>query len=169
VIHVERPGAKIYRGDYIADSARIGRGTKICAGHDIGKDVEIGEDCLIECQVSIPNKTKIGDRVFIGPGVHMANDRYPHIHGLHATDDSHLEPPIIEDDVTIGLGSLIGAGVRIGKGAFIAQGSNVVKDVAPYTAVMGNPAKLFDKIDPETRRFMQWEPPKSVMRETRPW
>lgn len=143
-----RENVTIYRGDYIAESAKIGRGTKICAGHDIGEDVEIGEDCLIECMTSIPNGTKIGDRVFVGPGVNMANDKLPHIYGLHAKNDDHLEPPIIDDDVTIGLGARIGAGVHIGKWALIGQGANVIKDVPPYACVIGNPAKIYAYIGP---------------------
>jgi len=138
----KRLDIKIYEGDYLADNVEIGKGTKIGAGHDIGRDVVIGEDCFIQCHVAIPNGTKIGNRVFIGPGVKMANDKRPDIFGLHAENEDHLEPPIIEDDVTIGLGALIGAGVHIGKGAFVGQGANVIKDVKPYTLVIGNPARL---------------------------
>lgn len=145
------PGVKIYRGDYIANSAKIGKGTKISAGHDIGENVEIGENCSIQCGVYIPNGTKIGNRVFIAPGVCMANDKRPDIYGLHARDDSHLEPPLIEDDVTIGLGATIGAGVHIGEGAFVGQGANVIDDVLSYTLVIGNPARLYARIDPSSR------------------
>lgn len=48
----------------------------------------------------------------------------------------------VEDDVWIGMNSTILSGVKIGKGAIIAAGSVVVKDVAPYSIVGGNPAKL---------------------------
>lgn len=133
-----------YNPGYIHHSAKIGRGTRIGAGHDIGKNVVIGENCLIQCHVSIPNGTVIGDRVFIGPGVKMANDKY--MLGVDAKDDSHLDPPVICDDARIGLGALIGAGVHVGENAFIAQGSNVVKSVARDRAVMGNPAEEFGVI-----------------------
>ena len=49
---------------------------------------------------------------------------------------------IIKDDVWIGENALICSGVTIGQGAIIAAGSVVVKDVAPYSIVGGNPAKL---------------------------
>ena len=45
-------------------------------------------------------------------------------------------------DVWIGAHCTIKAGVSIGHGAVIAGGANVVKDVAPYAIVGGNPAKL---------------------------
>jgi len=129
-----------YLPGYIHSSARIGKGSKIGAGHDISKNVVIGDECLIQCHVSIPTGTVIGNRVFIGPGVKMANDKY--MLGVNAVDDSHLEPPVIEDCVRIGLGALIGAGVTVGAGASVGQGANVVKDVDPYTMVIGNPARF---------------------------
>ncbi|RDI90821.1 hypothetical protein Ob7_07110 [Thermosipho africanus Ob7] len=51
-------------------------------------------------------------------------------------------PIIVEDDVWIGMDSMILSGVKIGKGAIIAARSVVVKDVPPYAIVAGNPAKI---------------------------
>ncbi|HFD2047649.1 CatB-related O-acetyltransferase [Clostridium perfringens] len=62
----------------------------------------------------------------------------------------------INDDVWIGMNSIIMSGVTIGKGSIIAAGSVVTKDVEPYTIVGGNPCKfikyrfdidLIDKLD----------------------
>jgi acetyltransferase-like isoleucine patch superfamily enzyme len=49
---------------------------------------------------------------------------------------------VIEDDVWIGMGSMILSGVKIGKGAVVAAGSIVTKDIPPYAIVGGNPAKI---------------------------
>ncbi|MFA9190666.1 CatB-related O-acetyltransferase [Flavobacterium sp. FZUC8N2.13] len=46
----------------------------------------------------------------------------------------------IGNDVWIGYNATIMAGVTIGDGAIIATNATVVKDVAPYTIVGGNPA-----------------------------
>jgi acetyltransferase-like isoleucine patch superfamily enzyme len=48
---------------------------------------------------------------------------------------------VIEDDVWIGLGSIVLSGVKIGIGSIIAAGSVVTKDVEPYSIYGGNPAK----------------------------
>lgn len=56
---------------------------------------------------------------------------------------------VVGDDVWIGYNSTILSGVNIGQGAVIAAGSMVTRDVAPYSIVGGNPARLikyrFDK------------------------
>ncbi len=49
---------------------------------------------------------------------------------------------VIGNDVWIGYQAVIMPGVKIGDGAIIAAKSVVVKDVAPYTVVGGNPATL---------------------------
>lgn len=49
---------------------------------------------------------------------------------------------IIGNDVWIGYNATIMPGVQVGDGAIIASNSTVVRDVAPYTIVGGNPAKL---------------------------
>jgi acetyltransferase-like isoleucine patch superfamily enzyme len=48
---------------------------------------------------------------------------------------------IIGNDVWIGRGATIFSGLAIGSGAVIAANATVVKDVAPYDIVAGNPAK----------------------------
>jgi virginiamycin A acetyltransferase len=52
---------------------------------------------------------------------------------------------IIGNDVWIGYNATIMAGVTIGDGAIIATNATVVKDVAPYTIVGGNPAREIRK------------------------
>ncbi|MCL4154773.1 UNVERIFIED_CONTAM: hypothetical protein GTU68_004383 [Idotea baltica] len=52
---------------------------------------------------------------------------------------------IIGNDVWIGYNATIMAGITIGDGAIIATNATVVKDVAPYTIVGGNPAREIRK------------------------
>lgn len=53
-----------------------------------------------------------------------------------------LSPPIIENDVWIGINASIMPGVTIGTGAVVAACAVVTKDVPPYAIVGGNPAKI---------------------------
>jgi phosphonate metabolism protein (transferase hexapeptide repeat family) len=51
-------------------------------------------------------------------------------------------PVDIGHDVWIGHGAIILPGRRIGTGAVVAAGAIVTKDVAPYSIVAGNPARV---------------------------
>ena len=113
--------------------------TKIGAYCDIGEP-NIGQDCKIQCHVSIPPGWVIGNRVFIGPGARFANDRHPNID----KEDFKPETGIIENDVVIGMGALILPGIKIGQRAVIGAGAVVLKDVEPGQTVVGNPARVLE-------------------------
>lgn len=53
-----------------------------------------------------------------------------------------LPDTVIGHDVWIGHGALILPGVQIGSGAIIGAGAVVTRNVAPYSIVAGNPARL---------------------------
>ena len=55
----------------------------------------------------------------------------------------------IGHDVWIGHGAIVLAGRSIGTGAVVAGGAVVTKDVAPYTIVAGNPARVIRRRFPE--------------------
>jgi phosphonate metabolism protein (transferase hexapeptide repeat family) len=58
-------------------------------------------------------------------------------------------PVTLGHDVWIGHGAIILPGRRIGTGAVVAAGAVVTKDVAPYTIVGGNPARVIRRRFPE--------------------
>lgn len=69
-----------------------------------------------------------------------AENTPPHLSQLPFKGDT-----VVGNDVWIGRESVVMPGVSIGDGAIIAAYSVVTKDVAPYTIVGGNPAKLIRK------------------------
>lgn len=69
---------------------------------------------------------------------------------------------IIEPDVWIGHGAIVMPGVKVGTGAIIGSGSIVTKDVADYTIVAGNPARLIrrrvtEDIEAALKRVAWWD------------
>lgn len=56
-------------------------------------------------------------------------------------------PIKICDNAWIGLNAIILKGVTIGEGSIVGAGSVVTKDVEPWTVVAGNPAKVVKKLE----------------------
>jgi acetyltransferase-like isoleucine patch superfamily enzyme len=54
-------------------------------------------------------------------------------------------PIVVEDDVWIGMNSIVLSGVRLARGSVIGAGSVVTKDTEPYSINCGNPARLVRK------------------------
>jgi acetyltransferase-like isoleucine patch superfamily enzyme len=114
----------------------------------IGDNFYIGKYSIIECDATIGNNVIFANHVSligrydhhyqqIGIPTRLASqirDKDYNWKGL----DSKI---IIEDDVWVGLGSIILSGVTIGTGSIIAAGSVVTKDVEPFSIYGGNPAK----------------------------
>jgi len=119
--------------------------------------VKIGDFCSVgdRTQIHCGNKIEIGNYVLISWDVNIIEYDY------HAPGGGQPKPiPItIEDEVWIGARSIITKGVTIGKGSIIGAGSVVVKNVPPYTLVAGNPAKVIKKVHSWKGSFDETEIP----------
>lgn len=79
----------------------------------------------------------------------------------------------IGSDVWIGHGSTILSGVHVGNGAVLAAHSTVVRDVAPYEIVGGNPAQhMRFRFEPRVRELLLalkwWDWPTETIRQRAP-
>ncbi len=138
---------------------------------DLGENLTTGIGCRIEAfssdrtvVLSFGKNIQINDyvhisamkNVIIGNNVLMAGHVYisDNSHGCYKgsiNDSSPKIPPVnrkyltadvwIKDNVWIGEHVVILPGVIIGEGVIIGANSVVTKDVAPYTMVVGQPAK----------------------------
>lgn len=104
-------------------------------------NLEIGDwSCIGEwALVYNLGKVTVGERVTISQRVHLCA-------GTHDYRDATMplmKPPIvIGSSAWICADAFIGPGVTIAEGAVVGAGSVVVKDVAEWTVVGGNPAKI---------------------------
>ena len=112
----------------IGDNTRI-HGSSIHAY----KEINIGKNCLIAANCQI----------FDGNGHDICEG--------HPEDRLHEKgvprPIFIEDNVWIGMNSIILPGVRIESGSVVAAGSVVVRDVPKNVIVGGNPAIIIKKLN----------------------
>jgi carbonic anhydrase/acetyltransferase-like protein (isoleucine patch superfamily) len=79
---------------------------------------------------------------------------------------------IVGNDVWIGRGATLMSGVKVGDGAVIAANSHVVRDVADYEIVGGNPAiKIKMRFDSDTvsllKKLAWWSLPEEKILEIR--
>ena len=140
---------------------------------------KIGHECYIYENVRIwaPWNLVMGRRSCLGPRVNVYNtgkvcmgDQVTISHGAYLCPGSHdiSDPSFpmicsdiqIDDQVWIATEAFVGGlGVHIGEGAVVGARSVVTKDVAPWTVVAGNPAKMIKKrvlkIDRARDRLLQ--------------
>lgn len=116
---------------------------------DFGSNIRIGDNFTGNFNLTILDETDviIGNNVFIGPNCSLCTV----IHSLKPADRNSgvmcARPIRVEDNVWIAANVVILPGVTIGEGAVVGAGSVVTKDVAPFTLVAGNPARLIKKIE----------------------
>lgn len=134
---------------YIGNNSEIGDNTKIGSLVHIDYNVKIGKECKIEGMAYIPPLTRIGDRVFVGPGVIFTNDPYPM--------SDKMVGVTVEEDAIICAGSVLRPGITIGARSVIGMGAIVTKDVPQDTVVYGNPA--YEKYTREIylKKKAEWE------------
>lgn len=121
-------------------------------GIRFGNHVYVGKDVHIECNAEIGNYVLIANRVaFVGRLDHDYRAvgfpvRFsPWIGSDGADAGKKRSGVVVEDDVWLGFGAILLSGIRVGRGAIVASGAVVVKDVAPYSIVGGNPAREIGK------------------------
>ncbi|GAB4823801.1 hypothetical protein N2152v2_010847 [Parachlorella kessleri] len=118
---------------------------------EYGYNIQLGKGfyCNFGCTFLDCGPVTIGDRVILGPSVHI----YAVNHLLDSAERAGTEGPeftrpvTIGNDVWVGGGAIICPGVTIGEGSTIAAGAVVTKDVTPLSLVGGNPAKLIRQLE----------------------
>jgi len=87
----------------------------------------------------------IGNRVAVGANTTIVDTDFhplnPEVR-LASPNKGNHSPVVIEDDVFIGMNSLVLKGVHIGRGSVVGAGSVVVRDVPSGVIVAGNPAQV---------------------------
>lgn len=142
-------GCKIWINVQIREGAVIGRDCILSKDVYIDHAVTIGDRCKIQNGVSIYHGVTIEDEVFVGPHASFTNDRVPRAFNV----DWKVTPTRICRGASIGANATIVCGITIGEYAMVAAGSVVTRDVAPYTLVMGNPARSVSRIDRDGNRL----------------
>lgn len=113
------PGAEIRIGD------ETGIAGSCITAH---KSVTIGKRCLIaaNCQIMDNNAHDLS---------------FPNVEDRRFSTGSSM-PVVIEDDVWLGINTVVLPGVRIGKGSIVGANSVVCSNIPPMVVARGNPAEV---------------------------
>lgn len=154
-------GVRLRSGTVLYDGSRIG--LRLETGHHvvIREDCEIGDDVCVwsnsvidySCRIGngvkihsncyVAQYTDILDGAFLAPGVTIANDLYPGREGSAEV----MSGPWIGPGVQLGVNVTVLPYVRIGEGCLIGAGSVVTRDLAPGLVAYGNPARVRGRVD----------------------
>jgi acetyltransferase-like isoleucine patch superfamily enzyme len=116
----------------------------------IGKCVLIGRQSV----VSTAGYLEIGDYCLFGPRVYVSD-------ADHVFCD--ISKPIVQQGVTlgrtvileencwVGVNAVINGNLTIGRGSVIAASAIVLKDVPPFSVVVGNPGRIVKMYNPQTK------------------
>jgi sugar O-acyltransferase (sialic acid O-acetyltransferase NeuD family) len=113
----------IHPGIYIDETAVLGTGIMIAATCAVLPNARVGNDCCLCVACTVDHDAEIGEHCYLSPGVNLAGA------------------------VKIGRGVFIGTNatvlptIKVGEGAVVGAGAVVIRDVEPYTTVVGVPAK----------------------------
>jgi maltose O-acetyltransferase len=115
---------------------------------DYGYNIECGENVFfnVNCVVLDTMKVKIGSNVLFGPGVHIYTATHP-LDKIERRTVENSKPVTIGNDCWIGGQVIICPGVTIGFGSVIGAGSVVTKDIPEDSLAVGNPAKVIRKLN----------------------
>ena len=124
-------GAKVGRGAKVLPSAKVW----LPANLTLGDYACLGDgvDCYCVAPVSVGAHATVSQRAFLCAATHDPAD--PHMRLI-------ARPITIENAAWVCAEAFVGPGVTVGEGAVVGARAVAVKDVQPWTVVVGNPAKF---------------------------
>lgn len=107
----------------------------------IASSVEIGHGPTIMAGAVINAEARLGDNVIVNTGAVVEHDCVIGHHAHIATGATLGGSVVVRNGAHIGLGASVRQGITVGEGAVVGAGAVVVRDVPPWTTVVGVPAE----------------------------
>ena len=110
----------------------VGQGICLCQGVIVVAGTRIGHSVNIHTGATIDHDNLIGDGANLGPGVHTAGR------------------VSIGKDAFLGTGTLVIPDCSVGEGVIAGAGTVIIDTVESYCKIVGNPARLIQKLNKPT-------------------
>ena len=149
-LYKAHPSAVIDEGCQIGENTSIWHFSHIMTGAVIGKNCNIGQNVFVAAKVKIGNNVKVQnnvslyqgvvceDDVFLGPSMVFTNVINPR---SFVSRKSEYKPTLVKKGASIGANATILCGVTVGAYAMVGAGTVVIRSIADYALVVGNPAR----------------------------
>ncbi len=156
-------GIEIGNGVVIDSDVRLrncGQNSRICLEDYVKLDVGVYIKTHFNADINIGAHTYIGPYTCLsGNSIQIGQDCRIASHvGIYANNHTFADPTrkireqggnykgiVIEEDCWLGTGVKVVDGVTIGKGSVIGAGAVVTKDIPPYSVAVGVPAKVISR------------------------
>jgi UDP-2-acetamido-3-amino-2,3-dideoxy-glucuronate N-acetyltransferase len=132
-------GTRIWALAHVMEGARIGSGCNICDHVFVESNVVIGNRVTVKNGVALWGGIVLDDCVFVGPFATFTNDKNPRA-AIRKSRDEYLATRV-RMGLRLAPTLLLVCGITVGCYAFVGAGALVIKDVADYAIVVGNPAR----------------------------
>ncbi|MBI5539568.1 MAG: N-acetyltransferase [Bacteroidia bacterium] len=131
-------GTKIWHFSHIMSNCKIGEKCNIGQNVVVSPEVILGNNVKIQNNVSIYTGVICEDDVFLGPSMVFTNVINPRSAVIRKDEYKKTH---VKKGASIGANSTIVCGVTLGEFCFIGAGAVVIKDVKPFSLVVGNPSR----------------------------
>ncbi|NLF31291.1 MAG: acetyltransferase [Planctomycetes bacterium] len=110
----------------VADTVRLGRNIVVAAGAVICAHCRVSDSCIINTASIVDHESFLGRAAHICPGARLAGR------------------VIVEDLAFVGIGATVIQCVTIGRNSTVGAGAVVLRNVEPFTTVVGVPARRLE-------------------------
>ncbi len=116
---------------------------------DYGDNIFVGSHVFMNfgCVILDCARVEIGDRVQMGPGVHVYAATHPTDPRPRAEGLEMARPVRIGNNVGVGGRAILGPGVTVGDNSVIGAGSVVTRDVPANVVAVGNPCRVVRRLE----------------------
>jgi UDP-2-acetamido-3-amino-2,3-dideoxy-glucuronate N-acetyltransferase len=138
-------GTRIWHLAQVCDGAVLGRSCVLGRGAYVGPGVVVGDHVKIQNYALVYQPATLGDGVFVGPAAVLTNDQNPRAVDVRGLPKSAADwTPVgvhVGEGASLGAHSVCVAPVTIGRWAMVGAGAVVVADVPDFALVVGVPAR----------------------------
>jgi acetyltransferase-like isoleucine patch superfamily enzyme len=147
----------LYRGVHLGFNNIICDLTSIREDCVLGSDVLLGRGVMLQVNTKVGARTKIMDTCHLPGDMVIEEDVFLSTHVCGASENSlgredrtgEWSGPYICRKAYVGVNATLLPGIKVGENAVVGAGSVVTKDVAPFSLVMGVPARYVREVPPK--------------------